>query len=245
MKNPFDLSGKKILVTGASSGLGQQTAITLSQLGAGLFLTARNQTRLEETKNQLSGVDHTIIACDLTIEKEIDELLNALPPLNGIVFSAGISQLMPAGFVKKTDLEKNFSVGFDSAVLLCSRLIRTRKLIKNDCSIVFISSISTSYPFVGGALYVSTKAALEGYSRVLAIELAPKKIRVNCVAPAFVMGPMLENTQQTTSSETIKKIEDKQPLGLGQPEDVANTIAFFLADASRWITGSRLILGGG
>lgn len=245
MKNPFDLSEKKILVTGASSGLGRQTAIALSHLGAELFLSARNTKKLEETLEQLAGNNHTIIPCDLTIEAEIEHLTETLPPLNGTVFSAGISQIVPAGFITKSDLDKNMSIGFDSAVFLFSRLIRRKKLVKDHCSIVFISSISTSYPFVGGALYVSAKAALEGYARVLAIELAPKGIRVNCVAPAFVHGPMLDQTQKTTSEETIKKIEEKQPLGLGKPEDVANTIAFFLSDASRWISGSRLILGGG
>lgn len=101
------------------------------------------------------------------------------------------------------------------------------------------------HPYVGGSLYVSSKAALEGYARVLALELAPRKIRVNCLRPAFVKGPMLDDTEKKMSKEVIKQIEEKQPLGLGEPEDVANAVIFYLSDASRWITGTNIILGGG
>lgn len=243
--NPFDLTGKTILVTGASSGLGRQTAVSASRMGATLCITGRNPERLGETFNGLEGKGHTQIAADLTVPEDRDRLVASLPCLNGVVYSTGISDLVPARFITEQDIRKHFSIGFEAGVLLTSGLLKHKKLISQACSLVFISTISTRYPFVGGALYVSARAALEGYARVLTVELAGKGIRVNCVAPGFVKGPMLEATQEQISKETVEKIRERQPLGLGEPEDVANVILFYLSDASSWVTGSNLILGGG
>ncbi|HAL65422.1 MAG TPA: 3-oxoacyl-ACP reductase [Bacteroidales bacterium] len=245
MLQEFQLTGKNILVTGASSGLGRQTAIQASKDEAKLIITGRNLNRLEETFRQLEGDNHLMIPADLTHEDELNHLVDAVSPLNGVIFSTGVSILKPVRFLESADIAENFSIGFNAPVLLTSRLLAKKKLVSGNCSLVFISSISIKYPFVGGSMYVSVKAALEGFARVLALELAPKGIRVNCVAPAFVKGPMLEQTQEATSEETIQQIKARQPLGLGDPVDVANAIIFFLSDASRWITATSLILGGG
>lgn len=245
MLQEFQLTGKNILVTGASSGLGRQTAIQASKDEAKLIITGRNLSRLQETFRQLEGNNHLMIPADLTHEDELNHLVDAVPPLNGVIFSTGVSILKPVRFLESADIAENFSIGFKAPVLLTSRLLAKKKLVSGNCSLVFISSISIKYPFVGGSMYVSVKAALEGFARVLALELAPKGIRVNCVAPAFVKGPMLEQTQEATSEETIQQIKARQPLGLGDPVDVANAIIFFLSDASRWITATSLILGGG
>ena len=241
----FDLTGKTILVTGASSGLGRQCAITASNHGANVFITGRNQQRLLETYDLLSGDGHHWLLADLTIDMDIDTLVGQLPALNGVVYSTGISDLSPARFIKPEDIAKTFDISFNASVLLTSQLLAKKKLEKNACSLVFISTISTRYPFVGGAMYISAKAALESYARVLALELAPKGIRSNSISPAFVRTPMLDDTAEKYSGEAVKKIEEQQLLGLGEPEDVANTVVFFLSDASKWITASNLIVGGG
>lgn len=243
--NAFDLSNKTFLITGASSGIGRQTAITASNYGASLIITGRNQDRLNETLSLLKGDTHQAIIADLTSEKDIAFLVQGLPSLNGVVYSTGISEIKPARFIAPDDIDKNFSIGFNAPVLLTTQLLRKKKLLAGACSLLFVSSISIKYPFVGGAMYISVKAALENYSRVLALELAPKRIRVNCIAPAFVKGPMLEQTLESTNQETINSIEARQPLGLGEPEDVANTIVYYLSDASKWVTGTSLIMGGG
>jgi NAD(P)-dependent dehydrogenase (short-subunit alcohol dehydrogenase family) len=243
--NPFDLTGKSILVTGASSGLGRQCAITASNHGASVIITGRNQQRLLETYEQLSGSGHHWLLADLTIEMDIDTLVRQLPQLNGVVYSTGISDLSPARYIKAEDIAKTFDISFNASVLLTSQLLAKKKLEKNACSLVFISTISTRYPFVGGAMYISAKAALESYAKVLALELAPKGIRSNSISPAFVRTPMLDDTAEKYSNEAVKKIEEQQLLGLGEPEDVANTVVFFLSDAARWITASNLIVGGG
>ncbi|MBU2649362.1 MAG: SDR family oxidoreductase [Bacteroidetes bacterium] len=243
--NAFDLTGKIILITGASSGLGRQCAITISRYGGTVIATGRNPEKLQKTFDSLEGDRHLQIAADLTKQEDIDKLTEQLPVLNGVIYSTGISDLNPARFVTQEILKKTFSISFDASVMLTSRLLAKKKLEKNNCSLLFISSISTRYPFVGGAMYISAKAALEGYARTLAVELAPKGIRSNCIAPAFVRTPMLDETATNYSQEAVDKIEAQQLLGLGEPEDVANTAVFFLSDASKWITATNLILGGG
>jgi NAD(P)-dependent dehydrogenase (short-subunit alcohol dehydrogenase family) len=243
--NPFDLTGKTILITGASSGLGKQCAISASKQGATVIITGRNPERLKETFDLLQGEGHRVIPADLTKEADIATLVEQLPQLNGVVYSTGISDLAPARFIKSEDISRTFSISYNASVLLTSALLAGKKLIKGACSLVFISTISTKYPFVGGTMYISAKAALESYAKVLALELAPKGIRSNSISPAFVRTPMLDDTAEKYSDEAVRKIEAQQLLGLGEPEDVANTVVFFLSDASRWITASNLVLGGG
>jgi len=243
--NPFSLEGKTVLVTGASSGLGRQTAITASQMGARVMITGRDTARLRETLDLLEGVGHQQFIADLTIQQDIDILVASLPELNGVVFSTGISDLSPARYITAEVIEKTFSISFNASVLLTAALLAKKRIAKKNGSLVFISSISTRYPFVGGAMYISAKSAIEAYARVLALELAPKGIRVNCVAPAFVRSPMLDQTASNYSQQAVDMIEARQILGLGDPEDVANTIVYFLSDASKWVSATNLILGGG
>jgi len=243
--NAFDLSGKTILITGASSGLGRQCAITASRHGATVYITGRNPERLLETYNQLSGSGHHRIAADLTKLEDIANLVAQIPSLNGVVYSIGISDLSPARFIKPEDIKRTFDISYNASVLLTSQLLTKKKLVKSACSLVFISTISTKYPFVGGTMYISAKAALESYAKVLALELAPRGIRSNSISPAFVKTPMLDDTAEKYSDEAVRKIEAQQLLGLGEPEDVANTVVFFLSDAARWITASNLVVGGG
>ncbi|MDD3744699.1 MAG: SDR family NAD(P)-dependent oxidoreductase [Lentimicrobiaceae bacterium] len=243
--NAFDLTGKTILVTGASSGLGRQTAITASEYGAKMVITGRDATRLEATYAQLKGEGHLMVLADLTLEEDVAKLVAALPVLNGVVHSTGISDLSPARFINSESIAKTFSISFDAPVLLTAALLGKKKLQKNKCSVVFISTISIRYPFVGGSMYIAARAALEAYARVLALELAPKGIRVNCVAPAFVRTPMLDQTATKYSQQAVDQIENRQILGLGDPEDVANSIIFYLTDASKWVSATSLILGGG
>ena len=243
--NAFDLKGKTILITGASSGLGRQTAITASEYGARVLITGQNPGRLDETFQSLMGEGHQQFLADLTIQAEIDRLVAALPMLDGLVHSTGVSELAPAQFITGEIISRIFKISFDASVLLTAGILRKKKLVKGNSSIVFISSISTRYPFVGGAIYVSARAALEAYARVLALELASRGTRVNCVAPAFVRTPMLDETAENFSREAVDKIEQRQLLGLGDPVDVANSIIFYLTDASKWVSGTNLILGGG
>ena len=241
--NQFSLENKKIFVSGASSGIGKQIAISLSQFGAQLFITGRNEDRLKDCFNSLIGDGHEYFVADLTNEIEINNLVDNLPELNGVVFSAGITTHMPVKFIREKDISEIFNINFLSPVILTSRLLKKKKIIKN-CSLVFMSSIASEKSYFGGSLYSSTKSSLQAYSRTLALELAPKKIRSNCLLPTFVKTPMIDDAGQTISKEVMDNFEKMSPLGFGEPEDVANATIFLLSDASRWITGVNLPMGG-
>ena len=241
--NFLDLKNKTILVTGASSGIGRETAILLNDLGAKLILTGRNLKKLEETKSLLKKAHHTFQA-DLTVEAERVALIVSLPKLDGVVNAAGIIYPFPLKFITEKHLDAVFDINFKAQALLNSALLKQKKVAKS-CSFVFISSISSQFPYQGGALYTSTKAALEAYSRSLALEHSGKEIRSNCISPGLVKTQIFEETLKASNPEELEKYEKHYPLGFGDPIDVANTIAFLLSNRSRWITGQNIVLDGG
>jgi NAD(P)-dependent dehydrogenase (short-subunit alcohol dehydrogenase family) len=241
-----NLTGKTIMVTGASSGIGRQTAILTSRLGAKLFITGRDEGKLAETYNGLEGSDHGMFSVDLTDEGQMTELLKHVPTVNGIVHGAGIIGPTPTKFIRQEDINKLFRINFEVPVLLTGKILIAKKL-ENHSSIVFLSSIATRSPYFGGALYSGAKAALEAYSATLALELAPRKIRSNILSPSLVETPLLTNTIQESNPEivedSLQRYLRKYPMGIGTPEDVANLIVFLLADESRWISGANIPLG--
>lgn len=242
--NSFDLSGKTILITGASSGIGKEAANTISNHNANVIITGRNEQRLKESLEILKDAKHISITADLTDPEQRESLAEQTPEINGLVHCAGITTHMPAKFLRQQDIDETFTINYNVPVLLTSLLLKKKKILNNS-SIVFLSSIATKYPYFGGTLYSSTKSAIEAYSRVLALELASKKIRSNCLSPSFVKTPMVDGAEKTISKEVLDKFEKMMPLGFGEPEDVANAIVFFLSDASKWITGANLLMGGG
>lgn len=244
MPDSFSLKGKTILVTGATSGIGRQAAIDLSAAGAKLVITGRNEDRLKETLQTLQGDGHTHFIADLLDFDSFITIADNLPLLNGIVHSAGITSHLPAKFISANDISEVMRINYMAPVLLTSALLRKKKVV-NNASLVFLSSITTKYPYYGGALYGSSKAAIEAYSRVLSIELAAKGIRSNCISPSFVKTPMVDDAGKTISNEVLEKFEKMMPLGFGEPSDVSNAILYLLSDASKWVTGSNLVLGGG
>lgn len=244
MQNPFSLEGKTILVTGASSGIGRQTCISISRAGGIVMATGRNRQRLMETMDLLQGAGHRHITADLTREDDRNALLDMLPPLSGVFHSAGVMKLIPYHFVTESHLRNIYKTNYESAVLLTQGLLK-RKLIMDGGSIVFVASTSGLFGAKALAAYAGSKGALIASSRVLALEVAPRNIRSNCLAPALVETPMAAYASDSVSAETFAESRKLYPLGFGKPEDVANAAVFLLADASRWITGTTMILDGG
>ncbi len=240
--SPFSLVGKKILVTGASSGFGSAIAQQCADFGAELILTARNKSRLETNYLKLIGAGHSYHICDLLSDKDLDDFVKILPALDGVVLCAGMTEILPVKFINKKSINNLFQVNTFSSFLLLQKMLQAR-LINQGGSIVFISSISTHHADIGNSLYSASKGAINSFAKVLALETAKMKIRVNCVEPGFVKTNMLENSP--ISTEDLKKEESHYPLGFGQPSDVANGVIYLLSNASQWVTGSVLTIDGG
>ena len=242
-ESPFSLGGKTILITGASSGIGRATAVACSQQGATVFVTGRNEARLAETLSLLAGEGHESVACDLTSDEDVKTLAGRLPKLDGIVHCAGTQQTCITKMLDKAKLQDLMDTNFFSAAVLNAGLMKA-KLLSKGASVVLVSSAAASrVAEVGNAAYSASKGALTAYSRVLAAELAPRNIRVNTVAPGMVRTALMEKFDVT--EEEFLENEKQYPLGYGKPEDVAYTIVFLLSDASRWITGTELLMDGG
>lgn len=241
--NPFSLAGKNILVTGASSGIGQAIAISVSKMGANVIINGRNIAKLENTLAKLVGDNNSIIAADLTKSEEITELADSVSQLDGIVHCAGIGHRLPAKMLTEKDIDTVMKANFNGAVLLQAALL-TKKKVKKDSSIVFIASKAAEYPSPGNAVYSASKGALISYARCLALELAPRGIRVNCICPAMVWTDLIMQNEVTL--EQLQESEKSYPLKrYGKPDDVANLAIYLLSDASSWMTNSCLDLTGG
>lgn len=240
------LLNKKILITGASSGIGRATAILFSSLGAEVIITSRNSEKLKETFFSLKeNPENQMICGDLTSLDDIKNIVSQIGALDGFVHCCGKVLPVPVKFIKEDHLRDVFGVNYFSAVNIISELLKHKK-INNHCSIAFISSVSTLHSYFGGAPYISSKAALEGYAKTLALELLPKKVRVNVLQPALVNTAIFESTiEAAIDSDEMKKLIARYPLGVGEPEDIANALAYFISDASKWITGSCLKMDGG
>jgi NAD(P)-dependent dehydrogenase (short-subunit alcohol dehydrogenase family) len=241
--NPFSLEGKTVLVTGASSGIGQTTAIECAKMGAKVVVTGRNVERLQETFDQLEGEGHLQIAADINQEEDIERLVDECPMLDGLVNNAGRGLSKPINFIKLEDLQNVFQTNLFGVALITKMLLKKKKFSKN-ASIVFTSSISSYMTAPGLSIYASSKAAISAYMRTCAIELGAKGIRCNAILPGMVETKLINDGTYTE--------EDKQadlvyyPLGrYGRPEDVARAMVFLLSDASAWMTGTELIVDGG
>lgn len=241
--NPFSLEGKTILVTGASSGIGQATAIECSKMGAKVVITARNHERLNETFSLLEGDGHIQIIADLDSEEEILELVEKCPSIDGLVNNAGRGKSKPINFISTEDLHDVFSTNLFGVVLLTKNLLKKKKIVKGG-SIVFTSSISSFMTAPGIAIYASSKAAVSAYMRNCAIELGAKKIRANAVLPGMVETKLINSG--TYTDEDKKNDLNLYPLGrYGMPTDIAHAVIYLLSDASEWVTGIELIIDGG
>lgn len=244
MKNSFQLNNKTILITGASSGIGRATAIKCAGMGGRLVITGRNSVKLQETFNNLTGENHCIIEGDLTEEKSLNNIIQDCPELDGVVHCAGVVHPFPIGYINSEKINQTFKPNFYAAVELTNKLFKSKK-INHHASLVFLSSISGQHPHKGGAMYAASKAAIEAFSKTIALEFASKAIRSNCLCPAMVKTAMFDTAAEGITEEAMEMHIKKYPLGVGYPEDIANAAVFLLSPASRWITGTNIVLDGG
>ena len=245
----IDLTGKVILVTGASSGIGRQVAITLSSLGAAVALTGRDEQRLEETSVMLSGKHRMLLPFDLSSDSNHDDLVarfrQSLGPIDGFVHAAGLQITRPLRKMEFVDYELLMRVNVFAALALAKSMTRNSHLSVNGGSIVFVSSVMGLLSRPALTAYSASKGALLSGAKALALELSKKKVRVNCVLPGMVMTPLMEKHVSYLDEKQTAKRAEKYPLGVGNPGDVANVCAFLVSDAARWITGTDIIVDGG
>lgn len=237
----FSLHGRRVLVTGASSGIGAAVAKLCSELGAELYLSGRDSERLEITHTSLAGSGHTVVPGDITDPATLDTLVQSAPHFDGLVSCAGVATLVPMRMASEKYLQQMLAVNYLAPIGLAQRLLHKRKL-REGASLVFISALSArAAPQAAGA-YAASKAALEAAARTLGLEHAKQRIRSNCIAPGYVDTPML---QRLGSAADMSEKIALTPLGTVTPDDVAPAAAWLLSPASRWITRTTLTLDGG
>lgn len=241
--NPFSLSGKQILVTGASSGIGRSIALACAKMGATVIITGRNLERLNETLSQMPEGDHKAITADITKAEDIESLVSELPKLDGFVQCAGVGSRVACKDIDQSLIDHTMNPNFEAPVLLQAALLKKKKINK-AASIVYIASIAAWSPSMGNGIYSASKGAIISYAQCLAQELAPRLIRVNCICPAMVWTELV--LQDGVTREDLQEDEKRYPLKrYGNPDDIANLCIYLLSDASAWMTGSNIKITGG
>lgn len=251
MYNLVDLTGKKIVVTGASSGIGRQIAITISKLGGEVIGVARREEQLKDTIALLEGKGHYYYVHDLSECEKIEDLFRIIKTdvgcVDGLAYAAGIVKDAPLNLVSPSKMQETFNVNF-FAFTECARQICKKGRFNAGTSIVAISSVASCVGEKGQVAYAASKAAMNGAIRCIAKEVMTKNIRVNAVVPGMIdtniyqeyLNSMIEN-----ESDIENGLRKRQYLGVGKTEDVANLVVFLLSSASRFITGSCIPIDGG
>lgn len=242
MNNPFSLENKRILVTGASSGIGQCIAVECSKMGAQMVVAARNQERLHETVSQIATSDSQEIIADISTVEGVDAIVEQVPELDGLVLNAGIIHTAPVKFINEENMMAVFNTNILSSIRLVQRLIKKKKLNRN-ASVVFISSISTFQVKKGNSLYSATKGAVNSFAKALAVEVGHLGIRVNCIQPGNIKTRVMDAGAIT--EEQRAEYMKKYILGEGEPIDVAYPAIYLLSNAAKWVTGSIFTIDGG
>lgn len=248
MKNYFDFTGKKYLITGASSGIGRATAVCLAQQGAVLVLNGRNKERLQETKSLLDGQGHSLLVADLNAYQDMTELFNQMvsdgKKLDGFVHCAGIVKVLPIQALQKKYYDEITNINMYAFMELV-RLFSKKKYHENNSSIVGISSVSAVMPEKGQAIYAAAKAGMNAIIHTYAKELASKHIRINSVMPRMVKTQMYYDLVGEITQEGVDAITGSQLLGIIEPDAIAQTVMFLLSDCSRAITGRAMYVDAG
>ena len=239
--NPYTLTNKTILITGASSGIGRSIAVECSRMGAKLIITARNRERLEVTFGMLAGEGHSMIVADITQPEETDALVSNIGILDGLVHSAGVIKRLPLKFVNEKNLNELMQVNFFGPALLTQKIAK-KKLFSPEASVVFLSSVASNFASLGNIMYMASKGAINSFMKGVAYELASTGVRVNAIQPGMINTPLSSQIEE----DTLQKDLANYPLHrYGKPEEVAWAAIYLLSDASKWMTGSILTIDGG
>lgn len=243
--NPFSIQNKTILVTGASSGIGQSIAIECSKAGAKLIITARNEQRLNETFLSLEGEGHQQILADIAVTEQIEKLVQFVPLLDGVVSCAGVAKYLLTPFISEEELNNTLRINTITPIVLTQKLVKKKKL-KKPSSIVYVSSVAgNEVTTIGLGMYATSKSGLSAFMRHAAIDLAPKKIRCNSINLSRVYTPMIAKGTMTDEDQIKEDLKDYPLKRYGKPEEIAFGAIYLLSDATDWVTGTSLLIDGG
>jgi NAD(P)-dependent dehydrogenase (short-subunit alcohol dehydrogenase family) len=242
------LAGKRVLVTGASSGIGRQASLTLAACGAKVCVSGRDVARLHGTLAALPGDSHSLLVLDLNGDDSIADAILAdaksLGAFHGAFHAAGVSMVRPIKMCKTKQFDEVFASSVRSALAI-ARAMSLRGVMEDGGSLVLMSSVAGLRGQTGMSLYSAAKAAIDGMTRSLAVEMAPRGIRVNAICAGAVETPMHSSLLTTLNEESIEAYRSKHLLGFGQAEDVANAVAFLMGHGGRWMTGTSMVVDGG
>ncbi len=249
MVNPMDLTGKRILVTGATGGMGRVTSVQLSKLGAKVSLVARNEEALKDVYAELEGDGHAMYCFNLNDVDSIEELIKQMVAecgaFHGFVHCAGIAPMRPLKMTKCEDIINVMNANLFSFIEIV-RCITKKGCFENEGSIVAISSTASIQGKQSKVAYSASKAGLDGAIRCLVCDLKKKKIRVNSIMPCWVNTRMYQGyIDRYPDTFEVQEIREKQYMGVTEPIEVANTAAFLLSDAAKTITGTAILIDGG
>ena len=239
-----DLSERKILITGASSGIGRAAAVLAASLGASVVLCGRDKTRLDETLSMLEQPErHISLSFDVRDFECYDSVFAAAvadgKKLDGMVHCAGEATVTPVRTMNHDVITRVLETNLSSFIMLTS--FYSKRKYSSGGSIVGISSANSHIPQKCMSVYAASKAALEACVKTMALELSAQNIRINCVVPGAVDTPMAGNVDE----ETLLRIERQHLLGMSAPESIANFIVFLLSNASCAVTGRAIWADGG
>ena len=242
------LKDRRILVTGASSGIGANAAKLLSSLGAHVILVGRQNENLQAVSAELSPAKNLVKVIDLSIPDLIYHEIKTLPsewlPLHGVLHAAGNELVRPIQLIKSADFDSLMSASVKAALCI-GRAVASKGVMSDGGALVLMSSVAAITGTSGLSLYSATKGAIEATTRSLAVELAPKSIRVNAITAGAVETPMHHRLLSSMPEKALEDYQSKHPLGFGQPIDISNLVAFLMTDAGRWVTGASLVIDGG
>jgi NAD(P)-dependent dehydrogenase (short-subunit alcohol dehydrogenase family) len=247
---PFiDFEGKRVVVSGATSGIGKSIAITLSQFNASVILIGRNPDKLDRTVEECPGTNVESALIDLheieEINDKIRDVAKQFGPIYGLCHAAGMVETCPLSAFKNQSFQRMMDVNLTAGIELTKAICRRDVMTKEGGAVLFISSVYGLVGMPGQIGYSATKGAVHAAARAMAIELARRNVRVNVLSPGFVKTPMTEEVFAKLPAKQLEYIESLHPLGAGTPEDVASASAFLLAPQNRWITGTNFIVDGG
>lgn len=240
------IQDKKILVTGATSGIGLALCDFLLAKKCSVIAIGRDESKI---KSLIENYDDALkfLSLDLTdyasYSKIFDDIL-AGDKLDGFVHCAGIEETLPLTMYNPENIKKIFDINVFSGIELL-RYFSKKKYSNEGCSVVFLSSVMGELGQPGKVGYCSTKSAILGVVKASALELAKRKFRINAISPGVVNTPMTQKLFSQIEDDNIQRIKEMHPLGIGEVEDIVPTITFLLSDYSKWITGQNIKIDGG